>query len=78
MFSGNAERVRDFLDGIEAGELPNAHAHGVARMNQAVGDRLDPAVSAVGISRRPISRALDFTRLNRTVADRRAGQIARE
>ena len=68
------ERGRDFLHGIEAGELADAHAHGVARMNQAIGARLNAAVSAVGISRRPISRAFDFARLNRAIADGRAGQ----
>ena len=30
------QRGRNFLDGIEAGKLPNANAHRVARMNQTV------------------------------------------
>ena len=46
-------------------------------MNEAVGDRLDPAVAAIGISRRPIARALDFARLNRSIADRRAREAGR-
>ena len=66
----NAKIVRDFLHRIKSGELPNAHAHRVARMNETVGARHDPAIRAVGICRRPISGAVDFTGLNRTVADR--------
>ena len=45
-------------------------------MNQAVGGGLNPAIGAVGISRRPISRALDFAGLDRAVADRRAREQA--
>src|SRR6202011_3700683 len=43
-------------------------------MDEAVGARLDADVSSVGISRRPISRAVDLAWLNRAVADGRAGQ----
>src|SRR5438067_7432141 len=43
-------------------------------MDQAVGNRLDAAVSPVRISRRPISRAFDFARLDGAVANRRPGQ----
>ena len=67
----NAKIIRDFLYRIESGELANAHAHGVARMNETVGARHGPAVRAVGICRRPITGTVDFARLNRTVADRR-------
>ena len=73
----NAEVVRDFLHRIEPGELSDAHAHGVARMNETIGARLDAAIGAVGICGRPISRAFDFTGLNRTIADRRTRQQAR-
>ena len=45
-------------------------------MNEAVGCGLNPAVGTVGISRRPISRAFDFTGLNGTVADRGAREQA--
>ena len=68
------ERRRDFRHVIEPGDFADADAHRVARMNQSIGNGLDAAVSAVGISRRPIPRALDFARLNRSVADRRAGR----
>src|ERR1700738_3358430 len=64
----------DFLDIVETGELSDAHAHGVARLNESVRTGLNAAVSAVGISGRPISRAFDFARLNRAVADGRARQ----
>src|SRR6266850_6670457 len=47
----NAEIVRDFLYRVEAGELANAHAHSVARMNETVGARHGPTVRAVGIRR---------------------------
>src|SRR4029453_5914195 len=69
----NAEIIRDFLYRIEAGELANAHAHGVARMNETVGARHGPAVRAVGICRRPITGTVDLARLNRTVTDRGSG-----
>src|SRR6266581_3272794 len=68
------EIVRDFLYRIESRELSHAHAHGVARMTETVRARHDAAVSAVRIRRRPISCAVDFARLNRAVADRRARQ----
>ena len=32
----NPERVANFLHHIQPGELPNAHTHGVARMDQTV------------------------------------------
>src|SRR5947207_14105676 len=40
----NGEVIRDFLYRIKSGKLPNAHAHGVARMNETVGARHGPAV----------------------------------
>src|ERR1700720_302892 len=43
-------------------------------MDEAIGARLDADVSSVGISRRPISRAIDFAWLNRAIADGCAGQ----
>ena len=43
-------------------------------MNQPVRDRLNAAVGAVGIPRRPISSALDFPWFDRAIADRGAGQ----
>src|SRR5437879_7949263 len=64
----------DFLDGIEAGELTDPHAHGVAGMNQSVRTRLNPTIRAIRISRRPIARALNFSRLNRAVTNSGAGQ----
>src|SRR4029077_6309849 len=45
----NAKIIRNFLYRIESGELANAHAHGVAGMNETVGTRHRPAVCAVGI-----------------------------
>src|SRR5437763_557535 len=44
---------RDFLDVIESGDLTDAHAHRVSGMDQAVGNRLNTPVGAVGISGRP-------------------------
>src|SRR4029077_5550834 len=44
----NAQIVRDFLYRIEAGELANAHAHGVARMNETGGRRPGRGGRAVG------------------------------
>jgi hypothetical protein len=67
----NAEIVRDFLYRIESGELANAHAHRVARMNETVGARHGPTVRAVGIRPATNFRPVDFARLNRTVTDRR-------
>src|SRR5438034_9789970 len=43
----NAKIIRDFLHRIKSGELSNAHAHGVARMNETVRARHGPAVRAV-------------------------------
>src|ERR1700746_1710216 len=43
----NAEIVRDFLYPIEARERANAHAHGVARMNQTVRAGHDTSERAV-------------------------------
>src|SRR5919204_3657375 len=63
------QRRRDLLDLIEPGELADANAHGVARMNQAVGGRLNAAVGSIGIAGRPISRAFYFSGLNWTIAD---------
>src|SRR5215831_5440864 len=60
----NAKVIRNFLHRIESGELANAHAHGVARMNKTVRARHGSAVRAVGIRRRPITRSIDFARLN--------------
>ena len=71
---GQTDRRRDLLNVIEPRELTDAHAHRVARMDQAVRNRLDAAVSPVRISRRPISRAFDFARLDRPVANRRPRQ----
>src|SRR6476660_5952961 len=71
-FVVEVQRRRDLLDLIEPGELADANAHGVARMNQAVGGRLNAAVGAIGIAGRPISGALYFAGLNRPVANRRA------
>src|SRR4026207_1542651 len=68
----NAERIGDFLDGIKPGKLPNAHTHGVARVNETVGARQGAPISPIGVSRRPTPRALYFTGMNRTLADRRA------
>src|SRR2546430_2595334 len=70
----NAERVGDLLNGVQPGKLSNAYAHGVARVDQAIGARTNSAVRSIGISRRPISSAVDFTRLDRTVTDRSARQ----
>src|SRR5439155_22109380 len=64
------ESGRDFLHRIKAGELADSHAHGIARIDQTIGARLNAAISAIGISRRPISGAVDFTGLNRVVANR--------
>src|ERR1700692_275534 len=72
----NTEVVSNLLHSIEPGELSNAHTHGVARMNKAVGAGHGAAVSAVGICRRPISRAINFAGLNRAIADRSARQQA--
>src|SRR5215469_7271455 len=66
----NAKVVCDFLHRIKSRELPNAHAHGVARMNETVGARHDASIRAVRICWRPISCTVDFARLNRTVTDR--------
>src|SRR5437868_11971404 len=65
---GQIQGGRDFLDGVESRELADANAHGVARMDQTVGARLDPAVSAIRICGRPSSGAVDFAWLNRAVA----------
>ena len=43
----NTEIVRDLLHCIKSGELSDAHAHGVAGMNETIGARLDPAIGAV-------------------------------
>src|SRR4029450_9832314 len=59
-FFSDAEIVRDLLHSSESGELSPAHAHGVTRMNKAVGARHGAAVGAVRICRRPISCAVDF------------------
>src|SRR5215470_17820910 len=48
---GNAEGVGDFLNSVKPSELPNAHAHGVARVDQTIGTRKNPAVRSIGISR---------------------------
>src|SRR5581483_1902845 len=69
-----AERVGDFLNRVEPGQLPNAHAHGVARMDQTIGARIDSTVSSVGISRRPAPRPIDFTGSYWAIADRSARQ----
>src|SRR4030095_1141059 len=69
-----AQGVSDLLNSVQPGELPDAHAHGVARMNQTIGTRKDSAVSPIGISRRPAPRPVNFTRANWPVADRSAGQ----
>ena len=66
--------VATFCTSSSSGEFADPHAHRVARMDQSVRERLDAAVGAIGISRRPISRALDFTGLNRPIADGGAGQ----
>src|SRR6478735_8605429 len=50
----NAKIMRVFLYRIESGELANAHAHGIARMDEAIGARHDAAISAVGVSGRPV------------------------
>src|SRR4249920_744809 len=70
----NAKIIRDFLYRIESGELANAHAHGVARMDQAIGARHDTAISAVGVSGRPVAGAVNFTGLNWAIANRRTRQ----
>src|SRR5436190_13666877 len=70
----NPEIISNLLHGIEASELANTHAHGIARMNEAVGAGHGASVSAVGIPGRPISRAIDFARLNGAIADRSARQ----
>src|SRR4030095_2168330 len=69
----NAKIVCDFLHRIKSRELPNAHAHRVARMYETVGARHDASIRAVRICRRPIFRTAYFARLNRTVTDRRPG-----
>src|SRR6266576_7024015 len=51
----NAKIIRDFLYRIESGELANAHAHGIARMDQTIGARHDATISAVGFSGRPVA-----------------------
>ena len=43
-------------------------------MDEAVGARHDAAVGAIGICRRPIPGAVDFTRLNRPIADGTSGE----
>src|SRR6266404_4348981 len=63
------QRGRDFLDGIEPGELPNPHTHRVARVNQTVRARLNPAVGPIRICGGPVSGAVDFARLNWAVAN---------
>ena len=73
-FVVQVQRRRNLLDLIEPGELADANAHGIARMNQAVGGRLNAAVGAIGIPRRPISRAFYFAGLNRPIIDRCAGE----
>src|SRR6266567_7739252 len=70
----NSQCVGDLLHGIEPGELSNAHTHGVARMDETVGARENPAVSSIRISRRPIYRAIDFSGSNRAIANRSARQ----
>src|SRR6267154_1953271 len=70
----NAKIIRDFLYRIESGELANAHAHGIARMDQAIGARHDAAISAVGVSGRPVAGAVNFTGLNWAIANRRTRQ----
>ena len=73
-FEASLNQLETIVKQLEAGELPNADAHGVARMNQAVGGRLNAAVGSVGITGRPISRAFYFAGLNRPIADRCARQ----
>src|SRR5207244_9516168 len=70
----NTEIVGDLLHRVEPCELPDAYAHGIARMDQSIGARHGAAVSAIGISGRPISCALDLARLNRAIADCRTRQ----
>src|SRR6266536_2196991 len=70
----NSKIIRDFLYRIESGELANAHAHGVARMDQAIGARHNAAISAVGVSGRPVAGAVNFTGLNWAIANRRTRQ----
>src|SRR6266481_3258569 len=60
----NAKIIRDFLYRIESGELANAHAHGVARMDQAIGARHNAAISAVLVSGRPVAGAVNLLWLN--------------
>src|SRR5205814_10064037 len=67
---------RNFLHRIEPGELADEYAHGVARMNETVSARHGTAVRAVRICRRPITCTVDFSWLNRTIADRRPRQEA--
>src|SRR6476620_6769365 len=67
----NAKIIGDFLYRIESGVLANAHAHGVTRMDQAIGARHDTAKGAVGVSGRPVPGAVNFTGLNWAIADRR-------
>ena len=45
-------------------------------MNQSVGNRLNPAIGAIRISRGPVSGALDFAGLDWSIADGRAGEQA--
>src|SRR4051812_29722364 len=49
------ERGRGLLGVVESGELTDAHAHGIPRMDQPIGNRLDAPETSVGISRRPVS-----------------------
>src|SRR5438094_10057584 len=70
----DTEVVSNLLHRVEPSELANPHTHGVARMYKAVGAGHGAAVSAVGICRRPISRAINFARLNRAITDRSARQ----
>src|SRR5205814_2403471 len=58
----------------EPGELANSDAHGVTRMYEPIRTRHDAAVGAVGVSGRPISRAVNFAWLNRAIADRSSRQ----
>src|SRR5262249_13518532 len=70
----DAKIIRDLLYRIESGELADTHAHGVARMDQAIGARQDAAISAVGVSRRPVAGAVNFTGLNWAITNRRTRQ----
>src|SRR4029077_11022670 len=70
----NAKIIRDLLYRIESGELADAHAHGVARMDQAIGARHDAAISAVGVSRRPVAGAVNLTGWIWAIANRRTRQ----